>query len=38
MVTEALTREFDFGNIHLPLAQVIEACARHGAVWTCVCC
>jgi hypothetical protein len=31
-VTEALTRAFDFADIHLPLAQVIEACELHGAV------
>ncbi len=31
-VTEALTQAFDFTNIHLPLAQVIEAAERHGAV------
>lgn len=31
-VTEPLTREFDFASIHLPLAQVIEASERHGAV------
>lgn len=31
-VTEALTQTFDFTNIHLPLAQVIEAAERHGAV------
>ena len=31
-VTEALTEAFDFTNIHLPLAQVIEAAERHGAV------
>jgi predicted metal-dependent phosphoesterase TrpH len=31
-VTPALQAEFDFGNIHLPLATVIEACERHGAV------
>jgi histidinol phosphatase-like PHP family hydrolase len=31
-VSDALTREFDFGNIHLPLAQVIDACSRHDAV------
>ncbi len=31
-VTEALTRAFDFANIHLPLAQVIEESVRHGAV------
>jgi predicted metal-dependent phosphoesterase TrpH len=31
-VTEALTRAFDFADIHLPLARVIEACALHGAV------
>ena len=31
-VTEALTRAFDFADIHLPLARVIEACELHGAV------
>jgi histidinol phosphatase-like PHP family hydrolase len=31
-VTEPLLREFDFSDIHLPLAKVIEACALHGAV------
>ena len=31
-VTKALQAEFDFANIHLPLAQVIEACEKHGAV------
>ena len=31
-VTEALMAEFDFGNINLPLARVIEACAAHDAV------
>ncbi|TNF83156.1 MAG: hypothetical protein EP301_11570 [Gammaproteobacteria bacterium] len=31
-VTEALMSEFDFGDIHLPLARVIEACAAHDAV------
>jgi predicted metal-dependent phosphoesterase TrpH len=31
-VTRELQGEFDFGNIRLPLAQVIEACERHGAV------
>ncbi len=31
-VTEALMDEFDFSDIHLPLAQVIEATARHDAV------
>jgi histidinol phosphatase-like PHP family hydrolase len=31
-VTEALMGEFDFGNINLPLARVIEACAAHDAV------
>ncbi len=31
-VTEALTQAFDFANIHLPLAQVIEESVRHGAV------
>ena len=31
-VTEPLTREFDFSNIHLPLADVIAACEKHGAV------
>lgn len=31
-VTKALTEEFDFSDIHLPLARVIEACAKHNAV------
>ncbi len=31
-VTEALMGEFDFSDIHLPLAQVVEAAARHDAV------
>lgn len=31
-VTEPLMAEFDFSNIHLPLARVIEACAKHHAV------
>ena len=31
-VTQQLQQEFDFGDIHLPLAQVIEACAAHDAV------
>lgn len=31
-VTEPLMAEFDFGDIHLPLARVIEACAGHDAV------
>jgi len=31
-VTEALMAEFDFTDIHIPLAQVIEAAARHDAV------
>ncbi|MEQ8860296.1 MAG: PHP domain-containing protein [Pseudomonadales bacterium] len=31
-VTAALQQAFDFSNIHLPLAQVIDACASHGAV------
>lgn len=31
-VTSALTRAFDFSDIRLPLARVIEACAEHGAV------
>lgn len=31
-VTQALTREFDFSNIHLPLARVIEAANAHGAL------
>ena len=31
-VTPALQAEFDFGNIRLPLAEVIEACERHGAI------
>jgi len=31
-VTEALRRAFDFSDIHLPLARVIEACEAHGAV------
>lgn len=31
-VSEALRRSFDFGDIRLPLARVVEACAEHGAV------
>ncbi|MEZ5557539.1 MAG: PHP domain-containing protein [Pseudomonadales bacterium] len=31
-VTQALQQAFDFSDIHLPLARVIEACAAHGAV------
>ena len=31
-VTAPLVKEFDFANIRLPLAQVMEACERHGAV------
>lgn len=31
-VTEPLMREFDFSDIHLPLAKVIEACEQHNAV------
>jgi predicted metal-dependent phosphoesterase TrpH len=31
-VSEALQRAFDFADIHLPLARVIEACEAHGAV------
>lgn len=31
-VTEALTQEFDFGNIRLKLADVIAAAEQHGAV------
>ena len=31
-VNDGLQREFDFANIHLPLAQVVEACDKHGAV------
>jgi len=31
-VTEALTREFDFTNIHLNLADVIAGAEKHGAV------
>ncbi len=31
-VTEALTRQFDFSRIDLPLSMVIEACEAHGAV------
>ncbi len=31
-VTEPLMAEFDFGDIHLPLARVIEACEAHDAV------
>ena len=31
-VTEALTHAFDFADIQLPLAQVIEESERHGAV------
>jgi predicted metal-dependent phosphoesterase TrpH len=31
-VTEPLMQEFDFSDIQLPLAKVIEACAKHHAV------
>jgi predicted metal-dependent phosphoesterase TrpH len=31
-VTRALQRAFDFSDIHLPLARVIEACEQHGAI------
>ena len=31
-VTSGLMQEFDFTDIHLPLARVIEACAAHDAV------
>jgi len=31
-VTPALTEAFDFGDIALPLARVLEACAEHDAV------
>jgi hypothetical protein len=31
-VTEPLLAAFDFSDIHLPLARVIEACGQHGAV------
>ena len=31
-VTENLMAEFDFSDIHLPLAGVLEACSRHHAV------
>jgi predicted metal-dependent phosphoesterase TrpH len=31
-VTEPLMQEFDFSDIHLPLAKVVEACAKHHAV------
>lgn len=31
-VTPALQAAFDFSNIHLPLAQVLEACEAHDAV------
>jgi histidinol phosphatase-like PHP family hydrolase len=31
-VTAPLLDAFDFSNIHLPLARVIEACEAHGAV------
>jgi predicted metal-dependent phosphoesterase TrpH len=31
-VSDGLLKEFDFGNIQLPLAEVIDACARHDAV------
>ena len=31
-VTEALTREFDFTDIHLNLADVLAACEKHNAV------
>jgi predicted metal-dependent phosphoesterase TrpH len=31
-VTRGLQEALDFGDIHLPLARVIDACARHGAI------
>ncbi len=31
-VTEGLQQAFDFSDIHLPLAKVVEACEEHGAV------
>jgi histidinol phosphatase-like PHP family hydrolase len=31
-VSNELLKEFDFSNIHLPLAQVLDACNRHNAV------
>ena len=31
-VTDALRAAFDFSNIHLMLAEVLDACERHGAV------
>jgi predicted metal-dependent phosphoesterase TrpH len=31
-VNDALRGAFDFGDIHLPLARVIDACARYGAI------
>lgn len=31
-VTPELQQDFDFGDIHLPLARVIEACAARGAI------
>ena len=31
-VTRALQTAFDFADIHLPLARVLEACEQHGAV------
>ena len=31
-VTATLLDEFDFSDIHLPLARVIEACSQHNAV------
>ena len=31
-VTPGLQQEFDFSNIHLPLAQVLSACEKHNAV------
>jgi predicted metal-dependent phosphoesterase TrpH len=31
-VTDALRTAFDFSDIHLPLATVLAACERHGAV------
>lgn len=31
-VSDALRRAFDFGDIRLPLAKVIESCEAHGAV------
>ena len=31
-VNDGLRAAFDFGDIHLPLAFVIEQCAKHGAI------